>query len=268
MTAQKSVVHVQVEANGTFKGKSTLLNAIRYHHLIRGIDPRLVRIESRESAPVAAPGEILIPLERVLDAADVHGGPTGVLVSTISSAAEECAKNGVPLLIDWAGGQSALRGEFLASTRFDQVLVDLGFRSFSVTLTTSSADSMLQAVRSLDLTSKVAPRFRRVVGLNERDGGFSEFLPGSPEAKAYRDALLPEIAKSALRLNIPRIRGQALAPFASAGLSLRDVLEKSTQELIDATGMPRMAVNACVANVAAWWTVIDAEIEDMLKASE
>ena len=268
MTAQKSVVHVQFHAPGTSKGKTTLANALRYHHLLRGVDPRMLRIESRESAPAAAPGEILIPMEHVLDAADVRGGPTGVLVATISRAAEECAKSGIPLLIDWAGGQSALHAEFLATTRFDQVLDDLGFRSYSVTLTTSSADSILQAARSLDLISKVAPRFHRVVAFNERDGNFANFPAGSPEAKAYGGALLPEIAKSASRLTIPRIRGLAWAPFESAGLSFPEVFEKSTAELADRTGMSRMAVNACVANVAAWWTVVDAEIEDMLKASE
>jgi hypothetical protein len=268
MTAQKLVVHVQFHAPGSSKGKTTLSNGVRYHYILRGIHPCMLRIESRESAPAAAPGDILIPLEHVLDAADVRGGPTGVLVATISRAAEECAKSGVPLLIDWAGGQAATQAEFLALTRFDQVLDDLGFRSYSVTLTTSSADSILQAARSLDLISKVAPKFRRVVAFNERDGNFANFPAESPEAKAYGGALLPAIAKSALRLTIPRIRGLALAPFESASLSLPDVFEKSTAELADRTGMTRMAVNACVANVAAWWTVVDAEIENMLKVSE
>ena len=122
---------------------------------------------------------------------------------------------------------------------------------------------MGQAADALDLTAKVAPLLRRVLVLNRRDGGFDEFPSGSAEAKAY-DALVAKAANCAARLTLPLIARHGWEPFAAAGLSLLEVLNRPLNELADITGLSLLLTAVCRSSVAAWWAEVLPQLERIL----
>jgi len=259
---KEEIPAVEVHAVETGEGKTTIGTAIHDCYRAKGRDPTVVRIESGSIAGASKTGEVLIPTERILDAADIDGGAFGAL-NPLWDAAESCASRREPLIVDWAGGQSSLRAEFLVASNLEGLLSDKGFTTYSVIVTTSRASSMLHAAEACDLTSKVAPGFRRILALNAKDGPFDSFASGSPEAKAY-EALAPEAQKWAGRLLIPRIEGNAWQVFRAAGLSFLDALGRPVNELAKLTGRSPMVVNVCRSMLAAWWSKVEPQIVKVL----
>jgi hypothetical protein len=259
---KEEIPAVDVNAYATGEGKSTISTGIRDCFRAKGRDPTVVRVESGSIAGASKTGEVLIPTERILEAADIDGGAFGAL-DPLWDAAESCASRREPLIMDWAGGQSNLHSEFLNASRLEGLLSDKGFTTYSVIVTTSRASSMVYAAEACDLTAKVAPGFRRILALVAKDGPFDNFVSGSPEAKAY-EALAPEAQKWAGRLLIPRIEGNAWQVFHAAGLSFLDALGRPVNELAEMTGRSPMVVNVCRSMLAAWWTKVEPQIVKVL----
>jgi hypothetical protein len=252
---------IDVSAPGTAKGKTLMSQAIRDHFRAAGIEPTVVRFESAAAAGTRPNGEVFINSDKLVDAEPNRGGPISLL-DPISKAITD--SKGTPVILDWAGGQSALRADFYAASGFDSLVAEKGFVGFSLVVTTNQAASMVQAADALDMTAKVAPLLRRVLVLNRRDGGFEDFPPGSAEAKAYADALMPKAAKCAAQLTLPVIARHGWEPFAAAGLSILEVLNRPVGELADITGLTSMLAAVCRTSVAAWWAEVRAQLERLL----
>jgi hypothetical protein len=246
-------------APGTSVGKTLTSRGIQAHCRAAGVEPTVFRFESAAASGMRPNGEVFINSDKLVDVEPNPGGPISVL-DPISKAISACAPNVTQVILDWAGGQSALRADFYAASGFDSFVAEKGFVGFSLVVTTNRAASMVQAAEALDLTAKVAPSLRRVLVLNCRDGKFGEFPSGSAEAKAY-DALMAQAAKCTARLTLPLIARHGLEPFVAAGLSLLDVLNRPVNELADITGLSYMVVAVCRSSVAAWWAEVRAQLE-------
>ncbi|MGA2491583.1 MAG: hypothetical protein ABSF67_01385 [Roseiarcus sp.] len=251
---------IDINAPGTARGKSLTSQAIRDHFRADGIEPIVVRFESAAAAGTRPSGEVFIASEKLLDAEPNRGGPVGTL-NPVEEAIAACGSKGTPVILDWAGGQSALRADFYAASGFDSFVAEQSFVGFSLVVTTNQAASMIQAAEALDLTAKVAPLLRRVLVLNRRDGGFDGFPPGGAEAKAYADALMPQAAKCAARLTLPVIARYGWEPFAAAGLGFIEVLNRPVGELADITGLSYIVAAACRHSVAAWCAEVEPQLE-------
>lgn len=255
----KDLRFFDIYAPGTFRGKTLTARAIQAHFRAAGIEPAVFRLESAAAAGTRPNGEVFINSEKLLDAAPDPGGPISIL-DPVTKAITACAPNMTQVILDWAGGQSALRAEYYAATSFDSFVAEKGFVGFSLVVTTNQAASMIQAAEALDLTAKVAPALRRVLVLNHREGRFGEFPSGSAEAKAYA-ALMAQAAKCAAQLTLPLIAHKGLEPFAAAGLGLLEVLNRPVNELADITGLSYTVAAACRSWVAAWWAEVLPQLE-------
>ena len=261
MSTNPTKVHrfFDVFAPSTYQGKTLTARTLQAHFRAAGVEPTVFRFESAAAAGTRPNGEVLINSEKLLDAEPNPGGPISTL-DPVTKAITACAPNMTQVILDWAGGQSALRAEYYAATDFDSFVAEKGFVGFSLVVTTNQAASMVQAAEALDLTAKVAPALRRVLVLNRRDGRFGEFPSGSAEAKAY-DALMAQAAKGAALLTLPLIAHKGLEPFAAAGLGLLEVLNRPVNELADITGLSYTVAAACRSWVAAWWAEVLPQLE-------
>jgi len=252
---------IDIYAPGTARGKTKTAKAIQAHYRAAGIEPIVLRFESAAAAGTRPNGEVFINSDKLVEALPNSGGAISIL-DPIAKAITN--SKGTPVILDWAGGQSALRGDFYVASGFDSIVAENGFVGWSFVVTTNQAASMVQAAAALDETAKVAPHLRRVLVLNCLHGGFDEFPPGSAEAKAYADALMPQAAKCAANITLPLIARHGWEPFSAAGLSIPDVLNRPVGELADITGLSLMLAATCRTSVAAWWAEVEPQLERLL----
>ena len=154
---KEEIPAIDVHAVETGEGKTTISMAIEDYCRAKGRDPTVVRIESGSIAGASRTGEVLIPTERILDAADIDGGAFGAL-DPLWEAAKSCASRREPLIMDWAGGQSNLHSEFLFASKLEGLLSGKGFTTYSLVVTTSRASSIIHAAEACDLIAKVTVR--------------------------------------------------------------------------------------------------------------
>ncbi|MGM4903448.1 hypothetical protein AB8B21_31505 [Tardiphaga sp. 866_E4_N2_1] len=245
---------VEVVADGTSVGKSTIAN--RLCHLIRekGRPVTLVRVETgrRQTAETgAADREVYIRTEDFATAANRTGGLSGVLTALW----EEIL--GIPrtktaVVVDWAGGSSAHRLDVLASTGFDVTLEGLGVRGLSMVVSTSSAESMTQAGTYLSGIEKVAPGLQRALVLSGRSGNF-DFPPLSEQAETL--TRLRKEAGEIPTVTIPRVAGRALETCADAGLDVATAMMMDGDALARRLGIDLFRSRACASELALWWSL-------------
>jgi hypothetical protein len=258
---------IDIYAAGTARGKTLTARAIQAHCRAAGVEPVVFRFESAATAGTRPNGEVLINSDKLVDPLRDPGGAISILDpigKAITDSNVITDSKGTPVILDWPGGQSALRGNFYVASAFDSLAEEKGFVGWSFVVTTNQAASMVQAADALDETAKVAPRLRRVLVLNSLHGGFDQFPPGSAEGRAYADALMPRAAKCAANLTLPLIAWNGWEPFSAANLSILDVLNRPVGELADITGLSPMLAATCRTSVAAWFAEVEPQLERLL----
>jgi len=243
---------VEVVADGTSVGKSTL--AGRLCHLFReaGRPVTLVRIETgrRQTAETgAANKEVYIRTEEFATAAARMGGLTGVL-TPLWDEILDIPRSGGAVVVDWAGGSSTHRLDVLASTGFDTTLAGLGVRGLSMVLTTSSTESMRQAGAYLSGIETVAPGLQRALVQSGRSGNF-DFPVGSEQAEGL--ARLHDKAGQIPIAAIPNVAGRALEACADAGLDVASAMMMEPDALARRLGIDQFRARACATELAVWW---------------
>jgi hypothetical protein len=258
MTTKRKTVHfqpadlVEVVADGTSVGKSTVAN--RLCHLFReaGRSVTLVRIETgrRQTAETgAANKEVYIKTEDFASAASRTGGLSGVLTALWEEILD-IPRVGSAVVVDWAGGSSLHRLDVLASTGFDTTLAGLGVRGLSMVLTTSSTESMSQAGTYLSGIETVAPGLQRALVLSGRAGNF-DFPPLSDQAESL--TRLRDKAGEIPTVTIPRVAGRALETCADAGLDVANAMMMDGDALARRLGIDLFRSRACASELALWW---------------
>ncbi|WP_426436963.1 hypothetical protein [Bradyrhizobium genosp. P] len=256
MTTKKKTVHfqpadlVEVVADGTSVGKSTVAN--RLCHLFReaGRPVTLVRIETgrRQTAETgAATREVYIKTEDFATAASRTGGLSGVLTALWDEILD-IQRAGSAVVVDWAGGSSTHRLDVLASTGFDTTLAGLGVRGLSLVLTTSSTESMSQAGTYLSGIETIAPGLQRALVLSGRAGNF-DFPPLSEQAESLARLQAGEIPV----VTVPRVAGRALETCADAGLDVANAMMMDGDALARRIGIDLFRSRACASELALWW---------------
>jgi hypothetical protein len=243
---------VEVVADGTSVGKTTLAN--RLCHLIRetGRPVTLVRIETgrRQTAESgAANKEVYIRTEEFATAAIRQGGLSGVLTE-LWKEISDIQNSGGAVVCDWAGGSSTHRLDVLAATSFDTTLAALGLRGLSMVVTTSSTESMRQAGAYLSGIEMVAPGLQRALVHSGRSGNF-HFPVGSEQSEGL--ARLHEMAGQIPIVTIPNVAGRALETCADAGLDVAQAMMLDSDALARRLGIDLFRARACASELALWW---------------
>ena len=160
---------IDIYAAGTARGKTLTARAVQAHCRAAGVEPIVFRFESAATAGTRPNGEVLINSDKLVDPlrdprrrhrrprAHREGDRQPNVITDFKAT---------PVILDWPGGQSALRGNFYVASAFDSLAEEKGFVGWSFVVTTNQAASMVQAADALDETAKVAPRLRRVLVLN------------------------------------------------------------------------------------------------------
>jgi len=260
MTTKKKTVHfqpadlVEVVADGTSVGKSTVANRVCHLYREARRPVTLVRIETgrRQTAETgAANREVYIKTEDFATAAGRTGGLSGVLTELWEEILEIPGSKGA-VVVDWAGGSSLHRLDVLASTAFDATLSALGVRGLSMVLTTSSTESMRQAGTYLSGIETVAPGLQRALVLSGRAGNF-DFPPLSEQAESL--ARLRDKAGEIPTVTIPRVAGRALETCADAGLDVANAMMMDGDALARRLGIDLFRARACASELALWWSL-------------
>ncbi|WP_271575590.1 hypothetical protein [Bradyrhizobium sp. CCBAU 11361] len=255
---------VEVCADGTSLGKSTLANRICHLYRETGRPVTRVRIESsrrREHDSEVADREIFVPLEDFTTAATRTGGLVGVL-SPMFEAILQIPRSGSAVVVDWPGGTAGHRLEVLAATAFDQTINSLNVRALSMVLTTCSSEHMGQAERHLKSLEQIAPRLPRALALSGRAGPF-DWPAGSEQAEAL--TRLKTAAGDIPTLRIPLVTGRALQVCADAGLDVASALLMNFDELAVRLGVHVFQASACVSEIALWWQRTGSELRKVLE---
>ncbi len=182
---ENQAIFIDVAADGTAQGKSTLAIRMRAHCEDAGLRTTIVRIESQHAALGMRDGDVLIPLETIGDMRGMVGGIVGILEPGLNVVSRMMREGGA-VIFDWGGGLADYRLEGFAATGLDEKLAEAGIDAWSIVVTTASESSMTQAVRLLAKTASFAPGFRRAVALNALGGGFN-FPSGTVSGRLFAD---------------------------------------------------------------------------------
>ncbi|MCK1620822.1 hypothetical protein IVA96_30495 [Bradyrhizobium sp. 159] len=242
---------VEVVADATSVGKTTIAHRLCHHYRETGRPATLVTIESgrrRVAETGAADQEIFIPTETFASAATRTGGLSGVLTELWVVLVKIPESRGA-VIVDWAGGTAAHRLDVIAATAFDTTLASLGLHGVSMVLATCAAESMNQGSRYLKGLAQVAPALQRSLVLSGRAGGF-DFPSGSEQAECL--ARLKTVAGEIPIVTIPQVNGRALEICADAGLDVATAMMTEVQPLARRLGIDVFRAAACASELALW----------------
>ena len=202
---KEEIPAIEAHAVETGEGKTTISMAIEDYCRAKGRDPTVVRIESGSIAGASRTGEVFIPTERILDAADIDGGAFGAWdplweANRVLRVAPRTADHGL------GGGDNRTCTPSSSSPANSKVCCRQ--RVHHLQLGRHHLPSVIDDSRR----GGVRPDCKGGAGVPSNPGAerqgwpFDNFAGGSPEAKAY-EALMPEAQKWAGRLLVPRIEG-------------------------------------------------------------
>ncbi|WP_294537947.1 hypothetical protein [uncultured Rhodoblastus sp.] len=243
-------------------GKSTSANRARDHFKWAGVSVYLVRIESKRCLWTPQTDEVFIATEDLAESNDQTGGVAATL-APIWKVLDKARKTNGVVICDWGAGLTNFRSDLLRSTGFDEVLNSFGVVGYACIVTDNSVDSLLQCADTLKSTRDVAPGLHLVVIHNEVHGHF-DFADGTVEARALAGVM--EESAQARHIKIPAFRGNAMAPFIAAGLTVLEVMTSDPQWLATKIGRDIFVTKACVSKVAEWWKATESEFSNAFPA--
>jgi hypothetical protein len=236
-------------------GKSTSANRARDHFMASGVPVDMVRIESKRCMWASRPDETFIATEDLAESNDQTGGVAATLAPIWKILDKARKVNGV-VICDWGAGLTNFRSDLLRSTHFDETLKKWGIAGYACVVTDNSVDSMRQCADTLKSTHDVAPGLQLVVVRNELRGPF-DFADGTEEASAFEG--LMEQSTDAKHIKIPAFRGNAMAPFVAAGLTVLEVMTSDPEWLAKKIGRDIFVTTACISKVGEWWRATEPE---------
>lgn len=256
---------VEICADGTALGKTTLAGRIAHLYCETSRPVTLVRIESnrRRAEESSAFETIFIPLEQFTTAATRTGGLVGVL-EPLFEAILQIPRTGAAVIVDWPGGTAGHRLEVLAATAFDQTVASLNIRALSMVMTTCSSDHMTQAERHLKSLEQVVPGLPRALALSGRAGPF-DWPEKSEQAEAF--VRLTATAGNIPTVRVPLVAGRALQVCADAGLDVASVLMMPFDKLAIRLGVNAFQASACATEIAVWWQRTGVELRKTLEVN-
>ncbi len=248
---------IEFFSEATAVGKTLCAWRTRYHYELAGIKTVMVRIESRGIEKKLHPGDVFIASESFDQAHRKAGGVVGVLQPYFAAIAD-AAKNKTAVICDWAGGLARRHAEILISSQFDERLAELKATGISFGVTTNAADRMQHALDNLLETKRAAPGLHRGVILNARLGDF-DFVKGSYSASVFNKLLKAAVEDGGVVLRLPSITGDSWQTCESHGLTMPAVLKSKAPELAARTHNDTFVAQACISEMAAFWSVTDKE---------
>lgn len=251
---------IEVCADATHQGKSTLAARIRDFLDDHGIPVSLVRIETSRVTGMHH-YDVTIPTENISLSEKAAGGVVSVLKPAYDLLPKVQAEGGA-IIVDWAGGLGTTRLKILGAARLDEALERMGFRRVSFVLTTSVLERMEEAKKTILETRDYAPGFENVLVFSERAGNF-EFPEGTRMAKLVKD-LKQKVQRGLPTMTVPMIDGDALAHLAPAQLSIRELMSRDPAELAETLGSDIFTCSACVSYLAAYYQFTEMELKKLL----
>ena len=230
-------------------GKSTSANRARDHFTAAGVPVDIVRIESKRCLWTPQQDEIFIAAEDLAESNDQTGGVAAILAPIWKILDKARKTNGV-VICDWGAGLTNFRSDLLRSTVFDETLNNFGIAGYACIVTDNAVDLMRQCADTLKSTREVTPGLQLVVVRNEVHGQF-DFDDGTEEGRALAGVM--EQSTHARHIKIPAFRGNAMAPFVAAGLTVLEVMTSDPEWLATKISRDIFVTRACISKVAEWW---------------
>jgi hypothetical protein len=248
--------------DATGVGKTFAAWRTRYHFDDAKIATRFVCIETGGVPKKLRRGDVFIAVEDFTESARMPGGIAGVL-QPYSAAVLGLAGTRSVLIADLAGGLARHYAEYLAATRFDQLLHGQGITTLGVVVATNRIEHMREALINLDMLAATVPLMHRALLLNYRFGGF-KFLAGSPSATVYRD-LMRRVEDGCAVIRLPAVVGDSWKAAEDAQLTLKQALNAAPAEFAKRTRLDLLTAAACLTEVETFYGDSEVALNGVLR---
>jgi hypothetical protein len=245
---------VWIIGTNTASGKTSLAAAMAAFFAQASVPVRMLHIETGERRREFPDADLFIDVNRAGDAANLVGGPAGLLDEVWGPMSETIGKQGVAVADCGAGAQNFLL-HAAALAGLDDLIAGLGAGCTIVVVTTPEAECGRQAATLVSEARAAMAGAQILLAVNHVNATHSG--ADSPAQRAFSESIAG--LKDVTRIDIPFCRCQAIDCFKAA--FILEVLCARDEELMRRSGRGLLASRAAQTHLAAWYRAVSDQLQ-------
>jgi len=259
MLTPPGVIFVVNDAGGS--GKSTTFLAIADHAQLSDIPLQGVQVDDQGRLPAILGGVISIKSDPAAVRLDrLHEQRIFV---PLHGAVSVSASEGGYTVCEVGANQAERVAYFLKTAEFQEDLAALKMSSMIIAPHLSTTESIRLGARAANSLLSALPEAHLVILGNERDGRVDDLHPGSQTRRLYEEVMRPLLARGT-SIRLPNVPSESWGLFEAAGVRPVDAVRMSVEDVMSITGLPRPMAKIVRGDVAAWLSVIFAQLERVI----
>lgn len=156
-----------------------------------------------------------------------------------------------PVIIDVGAGETERFTTWAAVVDLEEEFTEWQLNCHFIVPFLAESESIRQAAWSLDRLRSAIPQSTVYLVENQRDGKISTLHPNSSATQAFEE-FLTSWKNQSTNLTFPAIPGNSWRWFETTNCRFIDVVEMSTTETINRTGLPRAEAKITRGDVSQW----------------
>ena len=241
---------IGIIGTNTASGKSSLSAALAAFFASASVQVRMLRIETGERRREFPDVDLFIDVNRAGEAANLIGGPAGLLDEVWADMSGTISNQGVVVADCGAGAQNFLL-HAAGMAGLDDLIVELGAGCSFIVVTTPEAECGRQAAQLVSDVRAAMPAAQILLAVNHVNAA-QHSGADSPGQRAFIESIAG--LKDVPRIDIPFCRGQAIDTFKAA--SILEILRARDEELMRRSGRGQLSSRAAQTHLAAWYRAI------------
>lgn len=210
----------------------TVIQIDRQKRLENSIGKNVLTIESNPKASRLAPELEMRRFSPMLEKIEVSAGRT-------------------PVIIDVGAGEVDRFTTWAALVDLEEEFTVWQLNCHLIVPFLAESEAIRQAAWSIDRLRSALPQSLVCLIENQRDGKISTLHPNSSATQAFEEFLMPWKSQS-IHLTFPAIPGNSWRWFETTNCRFIDVVDMSTTETMDRTGLPRAEAKITRGDVSQW----------------
>jgi hypothetical protein len=236
-------------------GKSSLSKVLAAFFASASVQVRMLRIETGERRGEFPDTDLFIDVNRAGEAANLVGGPAGLLDEVWPHLSETISSQGVGVVDCGAGAQNFLL-HAAAMAGLDDLIAERGAGCAIFVVTTPEAECGRQAAKLVSDARAAMSSAQILLAVNHVNAA-QHAGADSPGQRAFIESIAG--LKDVARIDIPFARAQALDTFKAA--SILEILHARDEELMRRSGRGVLSSRAAQTHLAAWYRAVSDQLQ-------
>jgi hypothetical protein len=167
------------------------------------------------------------------------------------------------VLVDVAASRETSVLDVFGLIDLEEELAAMSLPALFFVPTVAAPEAMRQAADTIVRIRQAVPSAAPVLALNERDGRFTEFFPGSPADRVWKERLEP-LSHQVRVITIPRVPPASWLPFERLQKRPAEIVGAAISEIQSWTGLSRPLAKLARGDVAAWLDAVDRQLRSVI----